>query len=775
MRRKNILVIGGPGSLTGQLIRSFSKEGHRVSLLTGSRNSEAKYPRVFERYDFPYASENLPDVFESVSPDVTVFAGAYDSSFSWIDERRDSVAYVSAVMNILNAFSALGKGRFVCISSDAVFDAAGEAVYTEEDSPNAGSVRGSAFVLAESICRQFMTERNADIVIARLSGYYSHPDVPEDVDDFVSEFCVKYLRDGTVDLPDEQLLMPIFSSDAVFFLSKLALAPTHRHSCYHISSGVQLRVGELKEMIGSAAAALGWSAAGAASAGTEKGWKSRLAAAMAKRLERRKNLDGEWSPAKPRGITFLHLQHPQTMLDVQRFREEFGINRLADFQSEVQSIVRHMLSRKDLFLRAGSSELTFGELLRAQFSWLAGALVPLVENIICFVLVFLLTTRIDGSRYFARIDFYLLYVILFAIVYGQYQAILSAVLSTAGFLLSRFHSDSGVLLDYNTYVWIAMIFIVGLAIGYLRDRLSSRNNEAKWDHEHLTKQIDDVREINESNVRVKDSLHNQIINQDDSIGTIYAITSSLDMYQSEDVFFQAMDILRQIMGSDDIALYTVSDGPYARLFSATTKLAASLGNSIRYQELGELYEEVKEGRPYINRKLREDMPMMACAIREGEEIRTLIMIWKLPWEKMTLGQASILTVTSMLIQNSVLRANRYLDLLRSERFIEGTRILTEDAFSTLVTAFRNAEKRKLTHFTLLHLPTGGTEAALKETGMRAESLVRANDYVGVGKGGKLYVLLANTNRQTSQFAIERFQKDGIPAEITYAEHDEVAQ
>ena len=83
MRRKNILVIGGPGSLTGQLIRSFSKEGHRVSLLTGSRNSEAKYPRVFERYDFPYASENLPDVFESVSPDVTVFAGAYDSSFSW--------------------------------------------------------------------------------------------------------------------------------------------------------------------------------------------------------------------------------------------------------------------------------------------------------------------------------------------------------------------------------------------------------------------------------------------------------------------------------------------------------------------------------------------------------------------------------------------------------------------------------------------------------------------------------------------------------------------
>ena len=67
---------------------------------------------------------------------------------------------------------------------------------------------------------------------------------------------------------------------------------------------------------------------------------------------------------------------------------------------------------------------------------------------------------------------------------------------------------------------------------------------------------------------------------------------------------------------------------------------------------------------YINRRLVENMPMMACAIRENEEIRTIIMIWQLPWEKMTLGQSSVLTVTSMLIQNAILRAQRFLEIWR---------------------------------------------------------------------------------------------------------------
>ncbi len=773
MKRLNILLIGSSNSLSHQLIRQFSKEGHRISLLTGSDHREQSYPRVFERYDFSYTSEAIPEVFTSVAPDVTVFTGAYDGNFLWEDERRDAVRYVSAVMNILSAYAAAGKGRLIYLSSDSVYAAQEGVRYAEDDAADAADLRGAALVQAEDICRRFMADANADIIIARLSGCYHLPKNREDVDDALSEFCVKYLRDGNVPLPDEQTLIPLSEADAVFFLSRLALAPAHRHSVYHIAADREVRVEALKKLIAAAAEEAGYRIPAGGPAAAAAG------SSLAERIQRRQERRGggrETFPGRKRPMRFARLRYPQAALDASRFREEFGINKLADFEGDLRAIVAHMVRGKAEFLSVGAGHTSLLALLKEKSGWLFRALVPFLENVVCFVLFFLLNMRLDGSRYFARIDFYLIYVLLFAILYGQHQAILSAFLASAGFLFVQLRGSAGggVLLDYNTYVWIAELFILGLVVGYLKDRLSDQKSEAVQDYEHMNRQIDDMREINESNVRVKDALQTQIINQNDSIGKIYEITSTLDEYSSEDVFFHAMDILRQIMGSDDIALYTVPQGDYARLFSATSELASSLGNSICYREIPELYDVLKEGKPYINRALRQDLPVMACAIREGEEIRNIIMIWQLPWEKLTLGQAGILTVTSMLIQGAVLRAQKFLEMRRDERIIEGTRILKPEAFSSVLESYKNAAAQRLTRFTLLRIAAGGKDGDAVETGKRASDYLRQDDYLGLGKDGHLYVLLPNTSLKNAGVAVSRLAEGGIRTEAAAMKNEETA-
>ena len=45
----------------------------------------------------------------------------------------------------------------------------------------------------------------------------------------------------------------------------------------------------------------------------------------------------------------------------------------------------------------------------------------------------MLNNRAVGSEYFSKLDFYLLYVLLFAIVHGQQQALLSAGLAVGGY------------------------------------------------------------------------------------------------------------------------------------------------------------------------------------------------------------------------------------------------------------------------------------------------------------------------------------------------------
>lgn len=63
--------------------------------------------------------------------------------------------------------------------------------------------------------------------------------------------------------------------------------------------------------------------------------------------------------------------------------------------------------------------------------------------------------------------------LLFAIVYGQQQAIFSALLATAGYCFRQMYNQSGleVLMDYSTYIWMAQLFILGMVVGYMRDQI----------------------------------------------------------------------------------------------------------------------------------------------------------------------------------------------------------------------------------------------------------------------------------------------------------------
>ena len=82
------------------MISKLAKNGHRVYLLTGQKNNRSSYKKVFEKYDFPYDSGSIKDIFESTRPDVVVFMGAFDTNFDWKeDARQESVRYVAGIVN----------------------------------------------------------------------------------------------------------------------------------------------------------------------------------------------------------------------------------------------------------------------------------------------------------------------------------------------------------------------------------------------------------------------------------------------------------------------------------------------------------------------------------------------------------------------------------------------------------------------------------------------------------------------------------------------------
>lgn len=726
----NVLVIGGSGSLINNMIVKLNKEGHRVCLLTGSRYDKQPYQKVFEKYNFTYDSTCLNEVFESISPDLTIYMGAYDTNFRWKDEEAEAVRYSASLMNILMGYAMRCQGRFVYLSSDEVYGKSCGKDISELEPAEPVGIRGMALLQGEEMCESYRRNRGLDVVTLRLDHLYRIPkDRSEAKLDICSSMCLEALEKNMISIDEDNTFSLLYEADAVELIYRAAASREHKNSIYNISSSEALSQRELAEMIKGAMGEGVWII------GENPG-------------EKRKVLSGIL------------------------YESEFGNPYFCSVEDIVDKIVARMKAKRQVFLSEEEEKEPFIDRILKKAGWFLKAVIPFAENMAAFIPFFMLNNRAVGSEYFANLDFYLLYVLLFSIIYGQQQATFSALLAVAGYCFRQMYDRTGfeVMLDANTYVWIAQLFILGLVVGYMRDQITKLRRESEEEREFIAQQLSDIQDINSSNVRVKDALETQIVNQNDSVGKIYGITSALDQYSPEEVLFYAAEMVGRLTRSRDVAIYTISNASYARLFSATSQKARMLGKSLRYTEMGEMYDTLAERKVFINRKMDERYPLMANAIYDNDNMQMIIMIWGIPWESMTLGQANQLVVISSLIQNAVVRANRYLSALEDRRYVEGSQIMETDAFTALVKAYLTAKGRGLTECAVLKVEAGPDSYG--ESGKLLVGRLRQTDYMGTLEDGGLYALLSNTDTEGAQYVIGRFAEIGFESYIVEGVKDD---
>lgn len=720
MNEMNVLLIGGPSHLMDTMVDVLNKNGHKSYLLMeGGRDSSA-YKHAFEKYSFSYQDESVKDIMQSIEPDAVLFMGAQDSSFAWEEKgSRELPRYTASVANIVSLYAAFSKGRFIYLSSGEIYGDGYAGSLSEEAQPAPDGYRAMAVLQGEGICENCRRTQGKDVVILRLDHLYGMPRKGQTEGDICFHKCLEAVKMGTVFADGRSTFSMLHVKDAAAFIYAVLSAESHRYGDYQLSSMQELSELELAQMISE-----------------EAGFPVKV-----QEQERGGNR--------------------RQVLDGSRFTGEFGLSALADCRREVREIVRFMKRSKSSFTTPG--ETAGGE--RQRLSAVIKTIVPFVENLICCVLFSLLSSQVAGSRYFERLDFFLLYVLLFAIMHGQRQAILSALLAVLGYFFQQAAGRSGfeVLLDYNTYVWTAQLFIVGMAVGIMRDRMYHIREEQREEILFLQKRVKNIEEINDSNVRMKQGFETELVNQRESLGRIYELTSRLEKYAPEEVLFYAAEVLEELMDSREVAVYLVANQGYARLFSATSQQARQLGNSFAYASSGELYETLKEHRVFINRNLDKTLPMMASAVFVQDEMQFIFMVWGIPWQRMNLAEANRLMIGGALIQNSVVRSRRYLEALREQRYLEGTNTMQPEAFEALVNAFMDARGRGLTECVLLEVLTG------RENYVRADhdigKCIRQTDYMGILDDGKLYVLLANTNEENSKESVKRIHEAGYETRL----------
>ena len=718
-----VLLIGGSSRFMDSMIDKMNKSGHQVYLLTGRKDKHSSYKRVFEKYNFEYDTDSIEDIFKSIQPELVIFMGAYDTNFNWNMARQESVRFSAALTNLLSAYSVTGKGRFVYFSSHEVYSSVHGADVTEDTIAEPKGLKALAIAHGEELCNSYRTTQGMDTMILRFDHVYWIPKKGEKLTDPCFKMCLESLKIGKIPANSRNSFSMIYLKDAIEYAYKAMTDKEPSQVCYHISSMEEINETQLAELV-------------------------------------RKHMGGK-TEIVDNSVGESH----RLILDGKKYLEEYDMRVFVSYDAGVQKVVQYMKRHREDFLKdedAGQGK--WGKLLH-NVRVIIKKLIPFIENLICFIPFFMLNNRAVGSEYFSKLDFYLLYVLLFAIVHGQQQALLSAVLAVGGYCFRQMYERTGfeVLLDYNTYVWIAQLFILGMVVGYMRDQLRYITEENEENVDYLHGKLDDIEDINDSNIRMKQSFEMQVMNQKDSLGKVYEITSRLEAYEPEEVLFYAAEMLSKLMESKDVAIYTVANGDYARLFSATSKEARKLGSSIKYTSMESMYDELKEHRVYINKTLEDKFPLMSSAVYSSDQMQLILMIWGIPWQRMTLAEANRLTVVGALIQDTVVRANRYLDALKDRRYVEETNILDEEAFTHLVNAFFQARDRGLTECSMIRV-AGVGENNKQEAARALSAQIRQTDYLGMMRGN-LYVLLSNTDQEGAGSVIERFQQKGYRSEL----------
>ncbi|MCI8304597.1 MAG: NAD(P)-dependent oxidoreductase [Lawsonibacter sp.] len=717
-----ILLIG-TGQLAEALIDRFNKNGERVYLLTGQREPLPFKQHVFETYNFSYDDESIKDIFDSIKPDITIFTGAWDSYFNWEKARQESVRYTAALINILTAYTMRGSGRFVYLSSQEVFTGSFPSNLPEGWNTNPKGFRSMAIAQGEDICANYCQNQGLDIRTLRLDHMYCVPKKGRPTLDPCCAMCLEALRSGKIFASDRDVFSMLFVKDAAELACKAITAPKLERAVYHISAMEEINGLQLAQMIQES---------------------------MGSGIEVIDESVGEYR---------------RVILDGTAFSSELGQRIFTRYPEGVKQVVQFMKRNRESFIRAedaGGNRLA--RFLHRTRTFIA-ALVPYVENVICGLLFFFLNKYAAGSDFFDRIDLFLLYVLLFAVTLGQRQAVFSGLLASFGYCLQQMYTRSGfaVLLDYNTYVWMAQLFIVGMVVGYIRDQLHTVKRESQDQIAYLEGRLNDIAEINDSNVRMKENFEIQLVNQKDSLGKIYDITSTLEQQAPEEVLFTAVRVLSQLMDCGGAAIYTVANRSYARLFSSTSKEARSLGHSIEYTAMTEMYDELKERRVFINKSMRENLPLMASAVYSEDGMELIFMLWGIPWQRMTMAEANRLAVIGQMVQTAVVRANQYLDALSSQRYVEGSRLMAGDAFLHLARAFLGARDQGLTECALLEVPVPDRNCVAAASAL--SSSTRQSDYMGSVRDGVLYVLLSNTSSENAGIIQKRFLAAGYESRL----------
>ncbi len=734
-----VLITGGYGFIGSHIADRFYREGYSVYIIDNlSRGNVNNFIHKHRSYELDVEDAKCEEIFKSNDFDVVIHAAAQaDERQTLNNTYNDAKTNLLGLINMLSLSARYKVKKFIFASTTSVYGECEAGLLDEESSKKPLSFLAFNKLSAESYCAIYRKMFGLETIVLRMSNIYgprqNHKNggvIAKFIENTVSEKNLVIYGDG------EQTRDFLYVEDVADAFYKAA--NINYSGEFNLCSGVSISINQIAKLVGTNGASV--------ERQYEQMIPNEIKHAMLDNSKIKRIFD--WIPltSLEDGIAKTYSYNTRTKANIVERKEEL--------KEKVKKVGKWA---SDVFARINERR------------WM-----PYIENFIAYFVLTLFTIRHLGVFRHFPVDFKLLLIIVFSIMYGSRQGIVSFILSfISTIIVFKATARDPVVLIYSAdFYWtLAYYIFVAFIIGYVRDALVRANRDSKETMNVLDEKIEFATSLYHDMRTVRDELQSQIMQSEDSFGKIFSIVQELDTLKPEEVFAKAITVLERLMKTDGVAIYRFSEASkYARLMACSPQLNSKIAKSINIEERKEMISVTVNRDLYVASEIKDNEPIMAIPVLDRNDIVGIILIYNMQFERLTLSYQNYFRVITNLISSTLSKAYDYDKAVENDRYIVGTNIFNSEAFNEMLRSKKQLKKENQLSFVCLKVSLIGISQ--KSAADKITSVIRDTDFMGMGNGNELLVVLSNTTREEASFVIGRLFKLGVNVELLDEEEDE---
>ena len=381
-------------------------------------------------------------------------------------------------------------------------------------------------------------------------------------------------------------------------------------------------------------------------------------------------------------------------------------------------------------------------------------LLPLIEIVLLAVFAFLLSLP-SGSGYLVRYyTLWLLYVALISGVNGLWHGVAASVVASAVYLLALGRSAAPIALSGGSWLPIIAYAVCGVTLGLLHNTRSKQYLRAQ----RVIELREEENALLETVYQHATQERNRLMEKAqawDSYGRIYGVARELDSLQPEQVLLTALDVVETVLQSQSVAIYYFNtNSEYARLVLRSSGL--EIANSLALRSFPALDGAIRAGTMYQS---DDSEPSLAAPILMDGAPVAMIVLWRQPDGGNSLYYKNLFSITCGLVESATVRAMKHLEFA-PDVYVEGTHLLSEKYFLSVLKVFENMRSRGAGDYLLLCI-SSQSDLSTREYDRRISLVARSTDLCGRMDCGAYYALLPQADSEHFIRIAARFAEQAL--------------